>query len=194
MPRAATSEKRSAPSRDAALPLIAEVFRLHGYEGASLSQLTEATGLGKGSLYNFFPGGKEQMAAEVIAEIDGWFERNVFAPLRDSADSCEGLRRMFDATEQYFHSGRRVCLVGMLALGSSRDLFAKQVHGYFERWRSALASALQRAGGERAEAGRAAEAILLEIQGALVLARAADDPGVFTRTLKRLRQSHIPRA
>lgn len=193
MPRAATSEKRSAPSRDAALPLIAEVFRLHGYEGASLSQLTEATGLGKGSLYNFFPGGKEQMAAEVIAEIDGWFERNVFAPLRDN-DPADGLAQMFDATEKYFHSGRRVCLVGMLALGSSRDVFSKQVHGYFERWQSALASALRRAGRERGEAGRAAEAILLEIQGALVLARAADDPGVFTRTLKRLRHTHIPSA
>lgn len=192
MPRTAVaSEKRSAPSRDAALPLIAEVFRLHGYEGASLSQLTEATGLGKGSLYNFFPGGKEQMAVEVIAEIDGWFERNVFAPLRDSDDPSGGLRTMFDATEQYFHSGRRVCLVGMLALGSSRDLFAKQVHGYFERWRSALASALRRAGSEQTEAGRAAEAIVLEIQGALVLARAVNDPGVFTRALKRLRQRHL---
>jgi AcrR family transcriptional regulator len=189
---AATSEKRSAPSRDAALPLIAEVFRLHGYEGASLSQLTEATGLGKGSLYNFFPGGKEQMAAEVIAEIDGWFERNVFAPLRDSRDPANGIAQMFDGTVQYFHSGRRVCLVGMLALGSSRDVFANQVHGYFERWRSALASALRRAGSERAEAARAAEAILLEIQGALVLARATGDPGVFTRTLKRLRRTHLP--
>ena len=191
MPRAvAISEKRSAPSRDAALPLIAEVFRLHGYEGASLSQLTEATGLGKGSLYNFFPGGKEQMASEVIAEIDGWFERNVFAPLRDSGDPSEGLRTMFDATEQYFHSGRRVCLVGMLALGSSRGVFAKHVHRYFERWQSALASALRRAGRERTEAGRAAEAIVLEIQGALVLARAVNDPGVFTRALKRLRQRY----
>ena len=188
---AAASDKRNAASRGAALPLIAEVFRLHGYEGASLSQLTEATGLGKGSLYNFFPGGKEQMAQEVIAEIDGWFERNVFVPLRNSNDPAAGVAQMFDATEQYFDSGRRVCLVGMLALGSSRDVFAKEVHGYFERWRSALASALRRLGYARAKAAEDSETIVLEIQGALVLARAADDPKVFTRTLKRLRDVHL---
>ena len=184
------STKRVLTERAGAVPALAEAFREYGFEGASLSVLTKATGLGKGSLYNFFPGGKEQMAAEVIAEIDSWFERNVFAPLRDSADPGDGLRRMFDATEEYFHSGRRVCLVGMLALGSSRGVFAKHVHGYFERWQSALASALRRAGGERTEAGRAAEAIVLEIQGALVLARAVNDPGVFTRALKRLRQRY----
>ena len=44
MPRAAaTSQKHSAPSRDAALPLIAEVFRLHGYEGASPVSYTHLT-------------------------------------------------------------------------------------------------------------------------------------------------------
>ena len=49
------------------LGALGEVFRAHGYEGASLTLITQATGLGKGSLYNFFPDGKEQMAAEVLA-------------------------------------------------------------------------------------------------------------------------------
>ena len=39
------------------LPLISEVFRSHGYEGATLTLIGKATGLGKGSLYHFFPGG-----------------------------------------------------------------------------------------------------------------------------------------
>src|SRR5687767_6837809 len=50
------------------LPLLAEVFRSHGYEGATLALISQATGLGKGSLYHFFPGGKAQMAADVLAE------------------------------------------------------------------------------------------------------------------------------
>jgi hypothetical protein len=48
-----------------------------GYrEGASLSLISEATGLGKGCLYHFFPGGKEEMADAVLSEIDGWFENH----------------------------------------------------------------------------------------------------------------------
>ena len=85
------------------LRALGEVFRAHGYEGASLTLITEATGLGKGSLYHLFPGGKAQMAAEVLAEIDGWFELNIFAPLREAstippapiADDGRGRRPVF---------------------------------------------------------------------------------------------------
>lgn len=62
------------------LASLAEVFRAHGYEGATLARISDATGLGKGSLYNFFPGGKEQMADEVLAAIDRWFADNIYAP------------------------------------------------------------------------------------------------------------------
>ncbi|CKX88103.1 Uncharacterised protein [Mycobacterium tuberculosis] len=30
---------------------------------------------------------------------------------------------MYTATNEYFRSGQRVCLVGVVALGASRDLF-----------------------------------------------------------------------
>ncbi len=39
--------------------ILAEIFREHGYAGASLSEITNRTGLGKGSLYHFFPSGKK---------------------------------------------------------------------------------------------------------------------------------------
>ena len=32
------------------VPLLGEVFRSHGYEGATLALISKATGLGKGSL------------------------------------------------------------------------------------------------------------------------------------------------
>ena len=67
----------SAAERAGILPVLAEVFRAHGYEGASLSLITRATGLGKGSLYHLFPGGKAEMAACGLAEIDAWFEANL---------------------------------------------------------------------------------------------------------------------
>ena len=53
-----------------ALPALGEVFREHGFEGASLALIGERTGLGKGSLYHFFPGGKEEMAAAVTETHD----------------------------------------------------------------------------------------------------------------------------
>ncbi|MDU6377660.1 MAG: helix-turn-helix domain-containing protein, partial [Bradyrhizobium sp.] len=51
---------RTLHERADVIPLIAEVFREFGFEGTSLSRITEKTALGKGSLYHFFPGGKEE--------------------------------------------------------------------------------------------------------------------------------------
>ena len=175
--------KREA-TRDDILAALAEVFRAHGYEGATLSLITEATGLGKGSLYNLFPGGKEQMANEVLAAIDLWFNEKIYTPLRTAADPAKGIADMYAATSDYFHSGQRVCLVGVVALGASRDLFGEKVKVYFAGWVDALAAALRRLGDGNAEARRKSEQAVLEIQGALVLARAFDDPKVFLRALK----------
>jgi len=44
------------------------VFQDKGYEGASLADLSQATGLGKSSLYHHFPRGKEQMAEAVLEQ------------------------------------------------------------------------------------------------------------------------------
>jgi len=174
------------------LPLLGEVFRAHGYEGASLALISQATGLGKGSLYHCFPGGKQQMAAEVLAEIDGWFETAIYAPLRDDPDPKRAIAAMLQGVDGYFRSGHRVCLVGVIALGHARDLFAEAVNGYFARWHDALAAALRRAGRSPAQARRLAEDALLTIQGALVLARARNDAAIFTRALTALKPRLLP--
>ena len=169
------------------LPVLAEVFREHGYEGASLALISRATGLGKGSLYNLFPGGKAEMAACVLAEIDAWFEANLYAPLREADRPAEAVSAMFDAVEAYFRSGRRVCLVGVVALGSERERFAEAVQGYFARWVSALADALKRSGRDDAASVALAEEVVAQIQGAIVLARALGEPALFTRAMAALR-------
>ena len=75
------------------------VFRDHGYEGASLTELSRATGLGKSSLYHYFPGGKEDMARAVLDFVDAWFAQNVFAPLQGKGAPRERLQRMLDAMD-----------------------------------------------------------------------------------------------
>lgn len=169
------------------VPLLAEVFRTYGFEGASLARISEGTGLGKGSIYNFFPGGKEEMAEAVLANIDGWFRDQVFQPLRERDDAARGVADMFTAVGRYFLSGRKVCLVGVFALGHERDRFAVKVQAYFAEWVDALASALERGGRTAAVARELAEDAVGGIQGALVLARAADEPELFMRALERMR-------
>ncbi len=166
-------------------PALGECFREHGFEGATLARISAATGLGKGSLYHFFPGGKDEMLIAVLAEIDSWFETELFAPLRRAEPAIDGVNAMFDAVDRYFRSGRRICLIGALALTDARDRAFEPIRSYFARWIDALANALGRAGVDQPQA--AATDVVAHIQGALMLSRALDDAQVFTRALNRLR-------
>ena len=168
------------------MPALAEAFRAHGFEGASLATLSKATGLGKGSLYNFFPGGKVEMMDAVLVDIDDWFVRVIFAPLEQASDAASAITTMIDAVTAYFQSGARVCLVGWLGLGSSGDVFAVRIRGYFSRWISALAHCLEASTVPSTLAPRLAEDTVAGIQGAIVLARALGEEAAFVRIVHRL--------
>ena len=171
--------------RSAAVPSLAEVFREHGFEGASVAQLCQATGLGKGSLYHFFPGGKEEMAAAVLADVDAWFTGAIFEPLRSAPPGDPAaISTMFDAVADYFRSGGRVCLQGAFALGRERDRFADAIRSYFEQWITSLAAALRSGGrGEQAARAAAIEAVAA-IQGGIVLSRALNQPEIFMQVIE----------
>jgi AcrR family transcriptional regulator len=167
------------------VPLLADIFRELGYEGTTLSRITEKTGIGKGSLYHFFPGGKEEMASAVLADVDGWFERSIYEPLRRD-DASKAIAAMWTNVDDYFRSGRRICLVGAFALDETRERFSALINSYFKRWIDALRDALMRLGYLREKAIALAEDAVLGIQGALVLSRALDDQAMFKRSLSTL--------
>ena len=175
------------------IPLLAEVFRELGYEGATLSRITARTGLSKGSLYHFFPGGKEEMAAAVLDHVDSWFIEHIFRPLEEG-EPVAAIAGMWQAVNIYFCSGQRICLVGAFALDETRDRFPQAIRSYFVRWIGALASALVRIGKDKKTATQLAENAVLSIQGALVLMRATADAGLFKRALSRLAEDlQLPR-
>lgn len=181
--------KRALTDRASAIPALAEAFREHGFEGATLATLSKATGLGKGSLYNFFPGGKEEMMDAVLENIDGWFANAIFAPLEQARDPAAAITAMFDDVTAYFRSGRRVCVVGSLGLNSAGDAFAAKVKGYFARWIVALAHCLETGRVPPTLAAALAEEAVSGVQGAIVLARALDDEASFLRIVQRLKSS-----
>lgn len=168
------------------LPLLGEVFREHGFEGASLALISQATGLGKGSLYHFFPGGKTEMAQAVLDDIQAWFEQEIFRPLK----SAQGLGPMLSAVDTYFQQGRRVCLVGAFALSDTRDLFHGALQQFFEAWETALRQYFVRQGFTTGQAEKAAQRVLVAIQGALVLSRAMQNQAYFQGTLAALAEQY----
>lgn len=183
---------RTVAERPDAVLALANTFRLHGYEGASLSVISAETGLGKGSLYNFFPGGKDEMARAVLDEVSTWFRTRVYGPLRAPGDPSEQIAAMFEVTASYFESREWVCLFGAFALGQERERFATAIRDYFIEWIAALENALERAGRGPQRSHDLAIDTVSGIQGALIISRALGAPEAFRASLARLHARITP--
>lgn len=173
-------------SRAEVVARVMEVVRRQGYDGASLSELSRATGLGKSSLYHHFPDGKDDMVGAVIGHLETALEASVFAPLRSPGPPAARLRAMNGELEGFYHDGREACVLAILGIGDASRRFHPRVKKIFRAWIDAIASALRDAGLPRPEAQARAEDALVRIEGALVLARSLGEPAIFGRTLKAL--------
>jgi len=171
---------------DDLLDRLTEVFQAHGYEGASLSRLSKATGLERASLYHRFPGGKEEMARVVLDRAAGWLVRHVLAPLREPGRPEERVARMAGLLGEYYLQGRRSCLLDTLSLGGEDSPFQSRVREAMATWVEAMASISSEAGLPREEARRRAEDALVQIQGGLVVARGTGSREAFLRVLDDL--------
>ena len=80
-------------NEDELLDRLTCVFRTHGFEGASLSLISKATGLQRASLYHRFPGGKEEMANAVLERAWTWLNKKALFPLTGSGTPQERSKR-----------------------------------------------------------------------------------------------------
>lgn len=174
-------------TREEVLQRLLLTFRRHGYESASLALISEATGLGKASLYHHFPGGKREMMLSVLEYIEAWFTREVLGPLTASGDPARRIEAMFDFLQRYYQDGREACLLGVLSLEETRDFYQARLTRLFADWIDALANPLRALGWPRAQARRAATRAIARIQGALVIARGLGDTSAFTSEMAALR-------
>ena len=161
-------------------------IRRHGYDGASLAELSKATGLGKSSLYHHFPDGKDDMVRAVLGRLEEQLTAAIFEPLGGAGTPRRRLEAMVETLDAFYRGGREACVLANLALGNARKRFRKPVRRIFEAWVAAIAGALSDAGLPEAVARARAEGAVLRIEGALVLAAAFEDPAIFGRTLEQL--------
>ncbi len=173
---------------DILMDKLTEVFRLHGYEGASLSLIAEATGLKRASLYHRFPGGKEEMAESVLQRADEWFVSHILAPLTGKGIPSARIKEMARRLNNFYGGGNSSCLLDSLSLGHDGDAIRQHIERSLTAWIGALVLVARDSGLSPAIAKQRAEEALIGIQGALVLARGTGNTKPFARVLQNLPQ------
>ncbi|MFC5473876.1 TetR/AcrR family transcriptional regulator [Paraherbaspirillum soli] len=171
-------------TRDEVVERILAAFRQYGYEGSSLSRLSEATGLGRSSLYHYFPNGKEDMANAALASVGAWFTQHVQATLGGSEPPRVRLQRFAARLTEYYMDGFVPCLMDVFTFGEAGTLFQQHLGGRMRTLIAVLSSVAEEAGVDKAEADRRAESAVVTIQGSLIVSRALGSNAPFLRMIE----------
>ena len=159
-----------------------DIFRSHGYEGTTISLLSEVTGLQKSSLYHHFPKGKEDMLKAVVSYVSSQIQQHVLAPLLDTQIKPEKRFSNMVATIKAFYSdGRKNCLLNVLNLGEAKVEINKLQNDDYSAWLNALTQLGEEVGMSQPEAKNWAERFLIIIEGALVIQRLTSNKQTFEK-------------
>ena len=166
---------------------LTQTFRDYGYEGASLNILAKATGLQKASLYHRFPGGKEEMALEVLNRAGNWVGENIVTPLSSNIKPEKKIKIMAKKLDEFYTGGNNSCLLNMLASPEMvKGPFTSHIKEAFEVWIKTLSEVLIESGLDRKTSRERAENAIAMLQGTLVMSRGMNDPKLFKNFLRNL--------
>jgi TetR/AcrR family transcriptional regulator, lmrAB and yxaGH operons repressor len=157
------------------LTAASELFSRHGYSATGLKAVLAASDAPFGSLYHFFPGGKEELGVAVLVAGGATYRElveSIFTPGADvaqaTADFFEGAAAVVEATDF-----TDACPIATIALevASSSEAMRSAAANAFESWLSVLTDRFTTAGISATHATDLATQFFCSIEGAFLLSR-----------------------
>ena len=185
-------DRTQPDTRERLLRAGEQLFRTQGYAGTGLKQLTQTADAPWGSLYHFFPEGKEQLGTEVLhyaGKLYGAGWQGVFKRYSDPGEAIERvfLGEITTLTRSDYRDGCPITSVAMDVASTSEALRAACADA-FGGWLAQIETGLRTAGAPDDAAKALAGFILSALEGAIVLSRAAKDPAALVQSAKFVRQ------
>lgn len=158
----------------------AELFRRHGLPGTGMKQIVEQAAAPYGSIYHFFPGGKDELAEEVIRTAGAEYQHMVLGVLEAVPDPLASLANTFEvaADELAATDYADACPIATLALevANSNEPLRLATAEVFDAWVAAGTEWFGRWTGDEDTARWLARSLIMILEGGFVLARATRDP------------------
>jgi len=178
--------RETAEKHEQILNAAARLFRERGFAGAGVAEIMKAAGLTHGAFYAHFPS-KGELAAEAVARTFTQSEDRIYASAGDATDPK---RAFLDSYLSSAHRNRpgEGCAIAALGPEIARD---PAVRGPFTKEvKRMIARMAERFGCRNEEESRRDAIHLLSAAvGALILARAVDDPALSDEILSSVHES-----
>ena len=166
-------------TRDRLIGATAELFRRQGYTGTGVKQIVEAAGAPFGSMYHFFPDGKEALGAETIRWSGAMYGQLIDLVYTPGSDPVLATRTFFEAAADTVRDTdyADACPIATVALevASSSETLRLATAEVFESWLVAIDARLVAAGLTKTQARNLSVSLFSLLEGAFILARATRD-------------------
>ena len=166
------------------------LFRRQGYAGTGLQQILAESGAPKGSLYHYFPGGKEEIGAAAVALAGERVAETLESLAARHAKSGAFVRGYFRQYAEWmeesdFRSGCPIAttLLETAPLSAPITEAGRQA---IERWTGIIAGVFRRDGLTSSAARQRAQLTIASLEGALILARTAGRRTPLTQVARAL--------
>lgn len=166
---------KAAQHKEKIVRSAVRLFREKGYAGTGLAEILELSGAPKGSLYHYFPGGKDELtiaavesAGEVVASTLKTLAAESQSPQEFVQHYCHLLAGWMEASN--YKAGCPIATVILETVPKSVEL-TQACQAVYESWTTIIASVYLNAGHSETESFKKAKQIMALIQGRLLLTR-----------------------
>ena len=163
-------------TRERIVDASAELLRRQGYAATGGKQIVTAARAPFGSIYHFFPGGKEELGAEAIRRSGTLYELLIPAVFDPAPDLVSAVRAFFAGAAEHLRQTdyADACPIATVALevSSTSEPMRQACADVFESWIAAGTPRFTAAGLSEPAARELVIARIVALEGAFVLARA----------------------
>lgn len=151
------------------------LFRRQGYASTGLQQILSDSGAPKGSLYHYFPSGKEElgeaaitMAGDMIGDMLRELAERHEDPKVFVSSYCKTMAGWMKDSD--FRSGCPIATT-LLETAPQSPPMTQKGKEIIDHWTAIIAGVFERAGIQRTKAKSDAQQLIATMEGALILAR-----------------------
>ncbi|HWE08417.1 MAG TPA: TetR/AcrR family transcriptional regulator [Solirubrobacteraceae bacterium] len=163
-------------TRERIVQASAELLSRQGYAATGVKQIVTAAQAPFGSIYHFFPGGKEELGAEAIRRSGRLYELLIPAVFDPAPDLVSAVRAFFAGAAEHLRETdyADACPIATVALevSSTSEPMRQACADVFESWIAAGLPRFTEGGLGEDAARRLVIAMIAALEGAFVLARA----------------------
>lgn len=164
-------------ARDDLLTAARDLLEAQGYHATGLSQILQASGAPKGSLYYYFPDGKEGLGAAAIEQAGAALAERVRASLAQGGSAARAVRqlvqRIAEAVEAARYRTGGPLMTIALETAATNERLNLACRAAYARLQAVFAARLEAEGCAPARAAELAAFITASIEGGTMLSRVA---------------------